>query len=884
MSKTTMRIVSLILAVVMLVGVVVTTVSCNKKKYDGAGDYTYKSYTTALGTNWNPHTWETNADDSILSYISSPFITMEAKDTENGVYQWVYEMATSIKDVTAANQDDLTKYGCALPEGMTAADVKEGYVFEIALNPDAKWENGEKITADDYIYSMQQLLDSKMKNYRANLYVSGESALAGAMAYYNSEAPIYEQWGWDWDDDDNLVGTISETTVNKDGYVCVNIDGEEKVVYLSTSLTNGIFGTTWATIHTDYGYGGAGYFDKKYEGKTGEGVELPSYVVEREDKDGNKYYAEDLYAKYSKQENGYGVIPVTKEILADIKVLAENFAAFGSAGADGWNCFMFYQTGIGEKVSYDKVGCYKVDDYTIRYVCATAIDYYYFLTSCTSTWLVYEDLYEAGKDTTGELVTTNYGTSAETSMSYGVYKINSLQSEKQIVFVQNENWYGWEKNEDGSLVKDEEGNLVSYTSYHKNLDGEEFKVDGKVHRQHTIEKVVIDVMEEATAKAAFLKGELSDWSTPAAEVPAYSASDRLYKVDETYTMSFFFNTDLDALKNMDKKEGNKNSVILSSTAFRKGFSLAINRAKYVTATEGYKPAFALLNSLYYYDFYNDPSSSYRNTDQAKEAICNLYGVKWGEGTPYATLDDAVNSVTGYNLDEAKKLMKQACDELVAAGLYKKGEAIEIKIGWAKGALTEADNKQATLMNEFVNAAAEGSGFGKITFTPVGNIEDRYGDVPAGKYAIGYGAWGGAALYPFRNFQVYMDPDNTDINEAGCWDPKTENLTLTINGEEVTMTWQAWSNCMIGTGKYANADFETKLDILSTLETKYLEKYYRIPLAGTTICSMLSYQLDYYTQEYNFAYGFGGSRLMKFNYDDAEWAQFVDEQGGTLSYE
>ncbi len=839
MSKTMKRIVSLMLAVLMLAAVAVTAIGCAEKP-EGTGDYTYKSYTTALGTNWNPHTWETNADDSILSYISSPFITMEAKDTENGVYQWVYEMATSIKDVTAANQGDLTKYGCVLPEGKKASDVKEGYVFEIKLNPDAMWENGEKITADDYIYSMKQLLDSKMKNYRANLYISGESALAGAAAYYDSESPIYA--------------------------VLVEYDAEGN-------------------------RGDAVDADKVYLNLAAENMTMASYTFGFMK---DYFVTEELYAKLNATANAYGYIEVTDANYNDVVTICDQYLqAFGmsiynedkSVNTEYLEEFFFYNTGkFGEKVDYEKVGCYKVDDYTIRYVCATAIDYFYFLTSCTSTWLVYEELYEAGKDTTGELVTTNYGTSPETSMSYGVYKLNSLQPEKQIVFVQNENWYGWERDEKGNVKKDDEGNLISYTSYHKNLDGEEFKVDGQAHRQHTIEKVVIDVMEEAAAKAAFLKGELSDWSTPAAEVPAYAASDRLYKVDETYTMSFFFNTGLDALKNMDKNEGNKNSVVLSNTAFRKGFSYAIDRAKYVTATEGYKPAFALLNSLYYYDFYNDPSSSYRNTDQAKEAICNLYGVKWGEGTPYKTLDEAVDSVTGYNLAEAKKLMKQACDELVAAGLYKKGEAIEIKIGWAKGALTDADNKQASLMNEFINAAAEGSGFGKITFTPVGNIEDRYADVPAGKYAIGYGAWGGAALYPFRNFQVYMDPDNTAINEAGCWDPTTEQLTLTVNGEDVTMTWQAWSNCMIGTGKYANADFDTKLDILSMLETKYLEKYYRIPLAGTTICSMLSYQLDYYTQEYNFAYGFGGSRLMKFNYDDAEWAKYVADQGGKLSYE
>ena len=843
MSNTIKKVISLILVVVMLSSLFL--VACKKKNVEGAGDYTYKSYTTALGTNWNPHTWETNADDSILSYVSSPFVTMEAKDTENGVYQWVYEMATSITDVTKDHKDDLTKYGCVLPADKTVADIESGYVFEIKLNPDAAWENGEKITADDYIYSMQQLLNSKMRNYRANLYIAGESALAGAQAYYDSEAPIYA--------------------------VVVPAYGEGETPDYSFDLSaNDVFINLSAENMTVASYSFGFMLD---------------YYVNKE-----------LYTALNQTANAYGYVKVTAENQADIYTIIDQYLmAFGmSLYTDEaktqideglYKEFLFYNTGkFGEKVDYDKVGCYKVDDYTIRYVCATAIDYYYFLTSCTSTWLVYEELYEAGKDTTGELVTTNYGTSAATTMSYGVYKLSSLEPDKQIVFVQNENWYGWERDDKGEAKKDEEGNLISYTTYHKNIDGEEFKVDGQSLRQHTIEKVVINVMEEAAAKAAFLKGELSDWNTPAAELPAYAASDRLYKVDETYTMSFFFNTGLEALKNMDEKEGNKNSVVLSNANFRKAFSFAIDRAKYVTATEGYKPAFALLNSLYYYDFYNNPDSVYRNTDQAKEAICNLYGVKWGAGTPYATIDDAVNSITGYNLDEAKKIFKTALDELVAAGIYKAGDPIEIKIGWAKGALTDADNKQATLMNEFINAAAKEAGFGTITLTPIGNINDRYADVPAGKYAIGYGAWGGAALYPFRNFQVYMDPDEYDINEAGCWDPRTETFTIKVKGEDVTMTWQEWSKCMIGTGKFANEDFETKLDILSTLETAYLEKYYRIPLAATTICSMLSYQLDYYTQEYNFAYGFGGSRLMKFNYDDAEWAQYVADQGGKLSYE
>ena len=818
MNKTFKRVLSMVLAVIMVMSVCFTLVACGDKEQTST--YTYKTYTTALGNNWNPHTWETNADDSILGYLSSPFVTMEAKDTENGVYQWVYEMATSIKDVTEKNKDMLTKYGVDLGS-KTLDEVTKGYVFEIKLNKDAKWQNGVKITAEDYIYSMQQLLNPDMKNYRANLYIAGESALAGAFNYYYSKDEGFYQ-----------------------GY-------SSKYDSISAALAAGaeLYVNVW-----DF-WGAKGYTDAN-------GNACPQYVS-----------ITDTTVYGAAQNDAFTG-----------KALYEGYKAYLEVGGGYEDNLVMYVVNENVGASWDSVGLYADGDYTIYYVCQTAIDYNYFLTSCTSTWLVYKDLYEAGKDTSGELVTTNYGTSMETSMSYGVYKMASFQEEKQIVFVQNDQWYGWETSLFGDLKKDDEGNLISYTTYHENIEGDKFLVDGEEVRQHVITSVVIDVMDEATAKQAFLSGKLSDWAPNADELVTYAASDRLYKVDETYTMSFFFNTNVDDLKEMDKSKGNVNSVVLSNENFRKAFSYAINRAEYVTATEGYKPAFSLMNSLYYYDFYNDPASSYRNTAQAMEAICNLYGVKWGEGTPYATLKEAHDSITGYNLTEAKALMKTACDELVAAGLYTKGAEIKIKIGWAKGALTSADNQQLTLMNKFINAALEGSGFGKVTFEAVGNIKDRYGDVGKGEYAVGYGAWGGAALYPFRNFQVYFDPDQYSINESACWDPKTEKLTLTVNGESVTMTWQEWGNSMIGTGKYAEADFETKLDITSMLETKFLEKYYRIPLAGTTICSMLSYQFNYYTENYNLAYGFGGSRLMSVTYDDAEWAAVVAEQGGTVDYE
>ena len=826
--KKTIKLLALVLAVVMVLSVMA---GCKKTEPDTG--YTYRSYSTALGTNWNPHTWETNADQTIMSYLETPLVTMSIKDSVNGIYQWVYKAATSVTDVTKDHKDDLTKYKVTLPAGQTAEATEKGYVFEIKLNPNMKWQDGTSINADTYIYSMQALLDPTMRNYRANLYYYGESAVAGGSTYYNSGAPIY----------DPMVAPY----------------GEGETPDYSYDLDKGI------------------QEGKVYIGVSAENMTLSSYSINTLINDYNPKGA-DLLKKVDDEANPYGYTKVTAENLQTVKdLVAAAIVPYGMVWADMsedeqkgilMEALFVFNDKYGEKVGYDEtVGCYKVDDYTIRYVTQAAIDLNYFLTSCTSNWLVYKDLYEKGFDTTGALKTTDYATSKDTTMSYGPYKIATLQDGKQMVLVQNENYYQFTKNEDGTLT--------GTTDY---------EIDGKQVTAYQTTKVVIDVMTDEAAKQAFMKGELTEWAPPADEMANYTTSEQMYQVDETYTMSFFFNTGVDALKAMDASKGNTNSVVLSNYNFRKAFSLAVDRADWVTATAGYKPAYSLMNNLYFYDVYNDPTSYYRTSKQAMQGICDLYGVEYGEGKAYATLEDAYKSINGYNLTEAKKLMKTAHDELVAAGLYKSGEEIKIRIGWAKGPMGASDQNQVAKMNQYLNAAIEGSGFGKITLEGVDNIPDRYADVPKGEYAIGYGAWGGAAFYPFRNMQLYCDPKANKVNELGCWNPAAEKLTIKIGEEDVTMTWQDWSNALVGTGPYANADFDTKLTVTATMEKEFLNKYYRIPLAGSCVASLLSYQAKYFVEEYNIMYGFGGIELMTYNYNNAEWADYVKEAGGTLSYE
>ena len=147
--------------------------------------YTFRDYTKQLGATWNPHAWKTTADKSIMQYLQTPLVQAVAPDTDSGSYQWAFKAATSIEDVTAANKGDLTKFKVTLPSGQSADQVEKGYVFEIKLNPDMKWQDGTAINADTYIYSLKQLLDPTMKNYRASSFFSSEAALAGAFTYAN---------------------------------------------------------------------------------------------------------------------------------------------------------------------------------------------------------------------------------------------------------------------------------------------------------------------------------------------------------------------------------------------------------------------------------------------------------------------------------------------------------------------------------------------------------------------------------------------------------------------------------------------------------------------------------------------------------------------------
>ena len=548
------------------------------------------------------------------------------------------------------------------------------------------------------------------------------------------------------------------------------------------------------------------------------------------------------------------------------KYLYETYLQDGAPYAGYAPDYMQCVVGTYETTPWENVGLLKTGDYELTYILQDACSEFYFLSNMTGNWIVKEDIYEAGKETIEGLVATKYGTSVDTYASYGPYKLVSFEKDKQFVMAKNENWYGY--------------------------------TDGKHEGQYMTTHVQVDIISEHnTALQLFNQGKLDNVALTADDMATYRMSDYLLKTDETYTMRFIFATDLAKLKALEEQAGDgSNKRVLYYDDFRKAMSLSIDRSRFVAeATSGFKPAYFLLNSLYYYDIENDSNSIYRNTEEAKKAVLDLYGITYGNGGDYATVDEAYQAVTGYDVEEAKVLFQSVYEQAKKDGNYTDGQKINLTfMVSAADALTAEDTKQQDLLNEFVTAATKGTGFeGKITVTFKAGAKDRYADVAAGLVEGIRGAWGGAAYYPFSTIRVYCEPEYMGgvdkIHESCGWDPTKEKLSVTYDfnkdgkAETVEDTFQNWALSINGSGAYAN-DMDASLNILSALETGILEAYQCIPVGTYTACELYSMQVEYATLNYNLMYAYGGTRLKTYNYDDAAWEEYVASQGGTLNYE
>ncbi len=762
---------SLIVAVSMVLGLTACGSGSGGKDSgaSGAGHYTYS---TTLGdvSTWSPTDWEMDDELSILDYTSTMFYNIEMNDTKDG-YEFVPAAASELPvDVTSEYAGNEI-YG-------VPSDATKGYAWKVALNEKLCWEDGTPITADDYIYTMEQYLNPDMKNFRASTFYEGTASLANAKAFYDGSEATYNNM--------NANAISLDSLVKGDDGVYTDADGN--TAYLGWTAADSYWLDGYALI--DW----ADYFD------------------------------EDSCALLSSLVNEDGYVPLTDEVRACVEsVIADSWGDDFSA-----YCFVYKQS---EAADFDSVGIIKNDDYSLTFVMTKEISQTEFILNVVM-YLVKEDLYEAYKKDTGGLIKSTYGTSKEAYMSYGPYSIASYQADKEMVLTKNENWYGYNEGE-------------YYADKYQTTDIDLQKID-----------------DSSTIFSLFLQGKMSEVRLTADQITTYANSDYIYYTPDTFVFYLFFNTDLETLK---EEDGNGvNHSILSILDFRKAISLCLNRQDYSQYMYGYAPSYGLLNDVYLCSL--DSGIVYRNTEQAEQALCDLYGM------------DSVDEITGYDLEAASALFQSAYDQAIEQGLMSETDTVQIDYHSYSSETTY--QSQSDFFMSSIQAACKGTDLeGKVTINMVTD-ENDIANMRAGMCDMILNSWGGAETDPYWMMLCYC---TEDYNLTYGYDVNSQMMTINIDGEDITMSAADWYDALHET-TYATADMDTRNTILAGIERQILEYYGIIPLSSMTYASLYSQRIVLGSEEYiNCLVQYGGLSQITYTMDDAEWEEYCASKNYQLTY-
>lgn len=567
----------------------------------------------------------------------------------------------------------------------------------------------------------------------------------------------------------------------------------------------------------------------------------------------------DYYKIIEKAVGDKEYMLVNDEIIQALKGICE---VVGDGHKEEFMEMLFYKSGIYEQIGFENVGLIKVDDYTLNYVTAKSVSEEDFYKGMSNNWIVKEDLYTANLNEEGEYTVTSYGLALENYQSYGPYKLVKIEDDKLII-EKNELWYGYN--------------------------------DAKNEGQFQTTSIVVKYVENADEmEQLFLTGKIDEMLLDENKAISYSNSERIYTIPDTCTYRWIFATDMDRLVAMEKDlNDGSNKRVLNYDGFRKALSYAIDRVALCNqATSNGIPAVYLLSDAYYIDNTNSHKSKYRECEEAKKALVNLYGLTYGDSETYKNLDEAYNAISGYDVEKAKELFNAVYSKAVSDGNYTDGQAITLRciVSSAKE-LTKWEIAEEKAINEMLNLATKGTGFeGKLSVKYMCGVDNRYNECIEGRIEMIKGAWAGSVVSPFLTIGMYTVSEYAgNIQESCGWDPNEEVLGISYDfdgdGEVETLnkTYRQWTLEMNDMSIYGQ-NMKSRLVILSSLESGILSQYQCMPLSTETSSKLLSYKVDYGFAEYNAMYEYGGLRFMVYNYDDDSYKEYVESQGGSLKYE
>ena len=832
---------SVLAMVLCFVLVAATLVGCSGGKVKDANlkEAEYNTTTSVMPSNWNEFTYADNNDTQIMSYIGSSFFEYDYKFEDDkkfnkdgtinkaaivpGAYTTNYSAATKLEDVTASVD---AKWGYTEEQ-----KAEGGYAWKITLRDDLKWDDGTAITAADFVYSMQQLLDPAFMNFRANTYYDTLMIKNSKVYFFQNQEGTYE-----------TIGTL--------GY---------ESVQAALDAGNELYVNIWNM------WGAEGYKDEA-------GNEAPEWV---------KFTDETVY------NNEAGDDPVSGKFLYD------NYGAYLEPGT-GYDAAIYVEN-ANRDVAWDSVGIYSIDEENAIVLCLDKTYSFLKEDGSLSVWapyyfsslpVVHREKYEASKIAPADgatLWTSNYNSSLETTASWGPYKLAEFEAGSHYKLVKNENWYGWNMTEyanqynisaincrkveefatkwmgflngsydDASLQTENvaeylDSKYVYFTSTSTGTFGMQLYSNLSTLKNSENNNGILAIQEFRHAfNLGLNRSDIVEKIWPGSAVPCFGLLNVAYYYDI------------------------ENSPELADGGQYRNATIAkegILRAYGFEQSDDGKWSSGDLTGLSTDDAY-DTLTGY-NPTLAKQKMQEAIDILLANPEEYGY--DASKNITlvyGSSSDTDKQRFRASYLQKVLDGLTV-GTALEDKIDVVFDASAGAQWAEA-----FRTGATQigfGYGFSGNAFNPFDII--------------------GAFVNPDDdlNYHMYWDTPSLDMTltmPAGEYEGA---------GETITMSVQNWYYCLNGLAGTENqaktynwsegfAPVEARLMILSALEELTIKESRSVMLVADGGGSFLGAKFSYFSEDEHTFMGFGGMRYMEVNYTDAEWAAFVAENNNDLSAE
>ena len=799
----------------------------------------YNTYTATMPSNWNEFTYADNNDTQIMSYIGSSFFEYDYKFEDDkkfnedgsinkdgivpGAYTTNYSAATKLEDITSSVD---AKWGYTDEQ-----KAEGGYAWKITLRDDLKWDDGSAITAADFEYSMQQLLDPEFMNFRANTYYD-------TLMIKNSKVYFFQ----------NTEGTYE--TIGSQGFAS-----------LADAVASGktIYVNIWNLWNAQ------GYTDA-------EGNECPEYVAITD---------ETVY------NNAEGTDACSG------KMMYEGYAAYLEPGT-GYDACIYVENTVRD-VKWEDVGIYAIPEENAVVLCLDKPYSFLKEDGSLSVWAPYyfsslpvvkKDLYESCKIAPADgatLWTSNYNSSLETTASWGPYKLVEFEAGSHYKLVKNEHWYGWNleqyKNQynitaincrkieepstqwmgflngtldEASLTTDNvadylDSKYVYFTSTSTGTFGMQLYSNLAKLKESENNNGILAIQEFRHAfNLALNRSDIVEKIWPGSAVPCFGLINVAYYYD---------------IENSpDLEDGGQ---YRNTTTAKEG----ILRAYGFTQDANGKWSGGDLSGLSTEDAY-DALTGY-NPTLAKQKMQEAIAILTADPEKYGY--DATKDITlvyGSSVDNDKQRFRAQYLQDVLDDLAK-GTALEGKIKVVFDASAGAQWAEA-----FRTGATQigfGYGFSGNAFNPFDII--------------------GAFVNPDDdlNYHMYWDTSAIDMTltmPAGDYAGA---------GETITMSIQNWYYCLNGLAETENqpktynwgegfAPTEARLVILSALEEITIKESRSVMLIADGGGSFLGAKFSYFSEDEHTFMGFGGMRYIEVNYTDAEWDEFVKANNNDLSSE